>query len=132
MNKTQQARKERLLPHSIPRYVRVYDNGGLDVEGGSFDRFTVVYSGNYRSIGRKRGERINSWFQYVGMSESPFNPQGFGQHSEHPTLIDVDKWGFPPAMGRKNHLGTRIPFNSLPEDCQKLVLEDYKELWEIK
>lgn len=127
MTKKQQARKDRLMPNGIPKYVRCYDNGGE-----SADRYTVVYSGKYRTVGLKRGERINSWFQYVGMSENPFHPQGFGQHGEHPTLIDVDKWGFPPAMGRKNHLGKRIPFSQLPPDCQKLVLRDYKDLWELK
>lgn len=127
MNKKIQARKERLMPLGVPKYVRIYDNGGETV-----DRFTCVYSGKYRSIGLKRGERINSWFQYVGMSESPFHPQGFGQHGENQTPIDVDKWGWPPAMGRKNHLGIRIPFSKLPMDCQKLVLQDYIDLWEIK
>lgn len=40
--------------------------------------------------------------------------------------------GFPAAMGRKNHLGRRIPFAELPEDCRKLVMQDYLELWDLK
>lgn len=127
MNKTTANRIKSLLPKGLPKYVRCYDNGGE-----SADRYTVVYTGKYRTLGTKRGgERVNGWFQYVGMSAEPFHPQGVGMHGEHPQQIDVNKSGFAPAMGRKNHLGTRIPFTSLPKDCQKLVLSDYRELWDL-
>ena len=33
---------------------------------------------------------------------------------------------------RKCHLGTRIPFTDLPEDCQRLVVSDYMDLWNLK
>jgi hypothetical protein len=65
------------------------------------------------------------------MSASPFHPQGFGQHGESKRQIDVNKSGFAPAMGRKNHLGTRIPFYALPMDCQNLVLRDYRNIWNL-
>ena len=29
-------------------------------------------------------------------------------------------------------LGKRINFEDLPEDCRRLVLSDYKEIWEIE
>lgn len=120
MNKKQQARQERLLPAGIPRYVRIYDSGG------SADHITVVYSGHYNS-GRNNGQ--NS-YQYVAMSSAPFHPQGICQHGETQwRCCDVDKWGFAPAMGRKGYLGRRIPFTSLNTDCQKVVLQDYKEIW---
>lgn len=125
MNK--RTRIETLLPLGEPKYVRCYDNGGKTA-----DRYTVVYTGKYRTIGSKRGgERVNGGFQYVGMSALPFHPQGFGQHGEHTQQIDVNKWGFAPAMGRSNHLGKRIPFNTLPADCQKLVMRDYRTLWNL-
>lgn len=114
------SRTERLMPGGVPRYVRCYDNGGETI-----DRYTVVYSG--RIPGQLRG-----WCQYVGMSAAPFHPQGFGQHGEADHAIDVDRWGFPPALGRRGRLGRRIPFGALPADCRRLVLEDYRELWEIK
>lgn len=97
-----------------PRYVRIYDNGGETA-----DRYTAVFTG-------KRGKG-----QYVGMSAEPFHPQGFGQHGEtrDSRPCDVDRHGWPPAMGRKNHLGTRIPFDALPADCQSLVLSDYNAIW---
>jgi len=43
----------------------------------------------------------------------------------------VNKAGFAPAMGRKNHLGKRIPFSELPPDCQRLVMQDYREIWNL-
>lgn len=110
-------RTANLLTSIGPKYVRCYDNGGKTA-----DRYTVVYTGRYRGKGG---------FQYVGMSALPFHPQGVGMHGEHSQQIDVNKWGFAPAMGRKNHLGTRIPFTELPVDCQKLVLSDYRAIWDL-
>lgn len=111
------ARQDRLLPNGVPRWVRCYDNGGR-----SFDRYTVVFTGRYR-------QKTGGSYCYVAMSEHPFHPQGFGQHGESTTRIDVNKDGFAPAIGRFNHLGTRIRFQDLPPDCQQLVLQDYRCLW---
>ena len=70
---------------------------------------------------------------YLAMNSAPFHPQGFGQNGETKDKpCDTDRWGFPAAMGRKNHLGRRIPFGDLPEDCRKLVMGDYLELWDLK
>ncbi len=76
----------------------IYDNGGETA-----DRYTVFYGGR-GTINPHNGMRA-----YVGMSASPFHPQGFGQHGE----------GKP---GRHN--GKRITFDQLPADCQKLVNQD--------
>lgn len=95
-------------PDQTPRYVRCYDNGGA-----SFDRYTVVFTGRYR---HKTGGSV----LYVGMSEHPFHPQGFGQHGEAPSRIDQPSYA---------HLGKRISFAALPPDCRTLVLRDYAELW---
>jgi len=128
MNKKTARRIQALLPNGLPRYVRCYDNGGK-----TFDRYTVVFSGNYRSIPNRRCRAKNGPldFQNVGMSEHPFHPQGFGQHGESERQIDVNKDGFAPAIGRSNHLGKRIMFVELPADCQKLVLRDYREIWNL-
>lgn len=115
MNKRATSRLNSLLPNGVPKYIRAYDNGGA-----SFDRYTVCFTGRYRGKG---------WFQYLAMSANPFHPQGFGQHGEHSSQIDTNAAGFAPAIGRKNHLGKRIPFSELPHDCQKLVLRDYKDIW---
>ena len=79
--------------------IRCYDSG----PDKGMDRYTVVYMDQPEN-GRKM-------FAAVGMNESPFHPQGIGQHCT--------------AMIGK-HLGKRIPFDSLPEDCQKLVNMDTK------
>jgi hypothetical protein len=79
--------------------IQCYDNGGK-----TFDRYTVVYMDDPEGRGL---------FSCVGMSEDPFHPQGFGQHS---------------AALPGRHLGKRIAFAQLPADCQKLVRRDLGEL----
>lgn len=118
MNTTIAKRIERIMPGGIPKYIRVYDNGGE-----SFDRYTVVFTGNYNNIGVKKrtGNPRKSYF-YVGMSERPFALNGFGQHGESDSIIDRPTYG---------HLGKKITFNDLSEDCKKLVVSDYKDLWEL-
>ena len=104
------------MPNGIPRWIRCYDN-----EGATFDRYTVAFT----------KKRLGGVFVYVGMSEDPFHPQGYGQHGESYTVIDTNKHGYAPAIGRKNHLGRRIRFEDLPEDCRNLVVSDYHSLWNI-
>ncbi len=114
MSKAQQARAARLPPGGVPRWVRVYDN-----EGETIDRYTVVFTGNY--AGHPRGSH-----NILAMSGAPFHPQGFCQHAEG-TDTSVGRW--PPAIGRRNHLGRRIRFEDLPEDCRLAVMRDYREVW---
>ena len=99
---------QRILPDGIPRWIRAYDNGGLDAPDGSCDRYTVVFS------------RLNiGYCMYVGMSAAPYHPQGICQHGEHDRPIDRPRY---------SHLGRRISFDHLPKDCQRVVLHDYCEL----
>lgn len=77
--------------------LRIYDN-----KGQTFDRYTVVYM-------NEPDERQNGLYACRGMSEHPTHPQGFGLYSDAV-----------PGL----HLGERITFTDLPEDCQKLVLSD--------
>lgn len=103
-------RTERFFKNGIPKYVRCYDNGGETA-----DRYTVVYTGRYRHM--TGGE-----FLYIAMSGYPTHPQGIGQHGGSRNLIDRPKYA---------HLGKKISFDALPEDCQRVVLFDYRELWNI-
>ena len=147
--KKSERRQQRLMPGGIPRWIRCYDNGGgwarfcrgcmrfadslaCTTDGcgrttiparteGSFDRYTVVYTGNYKG----RGGRCD----YVGMSCRPFHPQGFGQHGESDRVIDVPSGGFPPTPGDVGRLGRRITFAQLPLECKELVYRDYREIW---
>jgi hypothetical protein len=128
MNKKQQARMNSLMPNGIPKYVRIYDNGGTEA-GGTIDRFTVIFSGNYRK--RLSTGGFDCWIQGIGMSEAPYHPQGFGQHCEWENSIDTTNgWTIP--IGRKNHLGKRIRFEDLNKDCQKLITQDYKDIWNLQ
>lgn len=79
--------------------VRCYDNGGR-----SCDRYTAVYMGMPYYTDHD-GRTYNA----RGMDAQPFHPQGFGQ------LCSAQ-------CGR--HLGLRIRFDQLPDDCQKLVRQD--------
>ncbi len=75
--------------------LRFYDNGGK-----TFDRYTVVYMAEFAGRGL---------YCARGMSENPFDPQGFGQYC----------FAMP---GR--HLGRRISFDALPEPCREAVRRD--------
>jgi len=77
------------------RRVRIYDN-----RGATFDRYTVVY------LDCPEGRGL---YACLGMSTNPRDPQGFGQHG-------VAHCG--------PHLGKRIQFDALPEECQEVVMED--------
>ena len=101
-------RKEQFMPNGIPKHVRIYDNFGE-----TFDRYTVVFTGRYKG---------RNGCDYVGMSEHPYHPQGFGQHGWSQDVIDYPSY---------KHLGKKIKFTDLPEDCQRAVIEDYEEIWRI-
>ena len=117
-------RLQRLLPNGYPRYVRVYDNGGKTT-----DRFVVVFSGRYNN----RVESRKRQYLHLAMSENPLSPQGFCQLDSHDHIIDVDekehRWT--PSYGKSNHLGKRIHWHELPEDCRKAALHAYKEIWNL-
>lgn len=76
----------------------IYDNGGR-----TFDRYTVVYD-EYAT--RIPGEEMLSC---LGMSENPFHPQGYCEHS---SCMDGA------------HLGKRIELTDLPADCQEALERD--------
>lgn len=103
-----------LMPLGIPRYIRIFDNGGE-----SFDRYTVIFT-KKGIISKENRKHFGQRFMYIGMSENPFHPQGFGQHGE----LENPKGG--------KHLGKKIKFENLPEDCKKLVIDDYQDLWDLK
>lgn len=125
MTLTQSRRLAALLPGGVPRWIRAYDNGGE-----SADRFTVCYTGRAGTI--RSADRYHVSALYRAMSADPYAPQGVGLFCESKDRhCDVSKAGFAPAMGRKCHLGKRIPFAALPEDCRRLVLSDYRELWRL-
>ena len=109
MNKTQLARRQRIMPGGAPRYIKCYD------DHGDADRYTVAFTG--RGAGQYWDHNARAYtHQCLAMDASPFHPLGIGQHS---TCV----------LGA--HLGTRIHFKDLPPDCRKLVIRDYKEIWKL-
>ena len=114
-------KRKTYLPGGVPRWIRCYDAGDRIV-----DRYTAVFTGRYRH--QTAGE-----FVYLAMNAAPFHPQGFGQHGATKRHFDVDKYGWPVAVGKEckscPDIGKRIEFKDLPEDCRKLVLQDYVEMW---
>lgn len=104
--------KANLFRDNAPKYIRCYDNGGA-----SIDRYTVVFTGRYTH--KTEGE-----FRYLAMNSAPFHPQGFGQHG--------GTMHTPCDRPRSSHLGRKIPFAKLPDDCRKLVVSDYCDLWDTR
>ena len=123
----------RLAPNGVPRWVRIYDNGGETV-----DRYTVVYTG--RAAPKRAMGRGPTQYPYLGMSGEPFHPQGFGQHGHSdnqpvdtlpPNANRAPGYHWPPAIGRRCHLGKRIEWADLPHDCKRAVWQDYAVIWDI-
>lgn len=80
--------------------IRVYDDGGKTI-----DRYTVVFTRLVDS--RFSGQ----YYPALAMNGAPFHPQGFCQHTDA-------------MLG--SHLGKRIEFATLPEDCQKAVRQEWR------
>lgn len=81
---------------------KIWDNGGE-----TFDRYTI-------GLKARRFDGGLYW-PYLGASENPFHPLGFGQHGEWASWHDAQ--GGP-------HLGKRVAFESLPEPVQRFILRN--------
>jgi hypothetical protein len=73
------------------------------------ERYTVVFTGLFNL--KKPGE-----YSYLSMSGDPPVPGGSSLHH-----------GRPPY----ERMGREISFEDLPEDCRQLVLDAYRELWDL-
>lgn len=121
-------RKSKLMPGGIPKWIRVYDNGGgltrfcrrcllftdadvcdskvlyPDQPGGRCHQPTIPAGpgtfDRYTVVftGRYPG-RLPDECLYLGMSSNPFHPQGFGQHGVAKGVFDVGPHGYPPKIG---------------------------------
>ena len=87
-----------------------YPNGVLlitDSGKGFVDRYSVYYAPY-----EHKDELI---FPYVAMDQNPYSPGGFGQYGELYHRYSV--WGTNDKV---------IEFETLPIDCQKLVISDLR------
>jgi len=106
-------RIQNLLPFGIPKKIRCYDNGGNNA-GGSCDRYTVVFTGNYKG---------RDGCDYFAMNSIPFNHSyGIMLSCWDSNIIDYPTY---------SHLGKKIQFVDLPLDCQKAILFEYLMIWDI-
>lgn len=104
-------RRDALMPKGIPKLIRCYDNGGV-----SLDRYTVVFTGNYR-------DSTGQQYMYVSMNHQPTHPQGVCMHGGSFNPIDRPKY---------SHLGKRVTFDALPKSVRDYVASDYEDLWGLR
>ena len=91
--------QDKIYEKDLELNIECYDN-----EDQTFDRYTVIFF--------DQPEAAGLW-SCLGMSADPFSPQGFGQHS---------------SAARGPHLGKRIRFVDLPDDCQRAVMLEFEDL----
>jgi len=116
MKNAQQQRIDSLLPNGVPKYVRCYD------DPYSADRYTVVFTKKRVNAGCFPSPHHRGQFWYLGMSSTPYHPCGIGMLGESDELIDRPTY---------KHLGKKVAWNSLPDDCKRLVLSTYKDIWNL-
>ena len=80
---------------------RIFDMGS----DGPFDRYTIAFKGY-------RVEGYGMIYPYLGSSDNPFHPGGYGMHSESKEFL----------TGK--HLGKRVRFDSVPADVQHFILDN--------
>ena len=99
----------RWLDGDCPRGVlAIYDNGGK-----TFDRYTVFY------VPTEPQDYARGWIGYRGMSEHPFDPQGFGIYSDMP-CHEV-------AAYRYTVSKQACKWSDLPADVQRAVRADCED-----
>ena len=118
LSKSLKERRKRLYPQGIPRYVRIYDNGGVMAPNGSYDQYTISLT--------KKSELRH--FFYIAASKHPYHPQGFGQHMSNRNF-PIDR---PDGKKITKFLGKKIQFKDLPIDVKRMVKDDYMDLWNLK
>lgn len=76
----------------------------------SAERYTAVFTGAF--VEKKPGEYV-----YLTMSEDPLGPGG--SHTQHR--------GRPPG----ERLAREVSFGDFPEGCRVLILDFYRQLWDL-
>ena len=87
--------------------IEMWDNGGETI-----DRYTIAISGLQEIDGEP-------YTYFMGASDSPFHPQGFGQHGH-----EIPTWKHKAHRGGFRHLGKRVKFYELPPDVQRFITNE--------
>lgn len=92
----------------------------LDNNSETFDRYTCIFINQ-----NVMQEGYEGLVWYVGMSENPYHPQGFGQHGEIqiPVGYSSDEIAIEFA-----HLGQQIKISELPEKAKQLVIQELDDM----
>ena len=99
---------------SLDQEVVILDNGGE-----TFDRYSAIFINQ-----QVMQDDYPGLVWYVGMSENPYHPQGFGQHGE--TKLNHDD---PNEIAKeKAHWGKRIKISDLPEKARHLVISEILDM----
>lgn len=85
----------------FPEDVVCFDNGGK-----TLDRFTIIY----------KKMKCRGKYQYLGASENPSSPLGFGQHGEIETY----------NAAKLRNVGKKVAFETLPILVQNAVKQDFE------
>jgi hypothetical protein len=93
--------KNTIMVDGKRKVCRIFDSG-LD---GPFDRYTIAFRGYW-------AEGYGMIYPYLGSSDGPFHPGGYGMHSESRRFL----------TGK--HLGKRIRFESLPENVKQFIIDN--------
>lgn len=110
---TPRRQNKRWLDDDCPAGVlAIYDN-----KGQTFDRYTIFYV-PIEPLEDRRG-----WIQYLGASEHPSSPQGFGQHGE--------LQAYEVAAYRYRWSHQACTWSSLPEDVKRSVRGDLELMEEL-
>lgn len=105
-SKSERRRARFLKPNGSPKYIHAYDNGGETA-----DRYTVTFT-----------QRRDGTHPSLCMSTYPYYPQGVHSFDSNAAPIDYPRY---------SHLGKRIRFEDLPEQCRRTVLTNYEYLWDL-
>lgn len=97
-------REQALMPNGVPKWIRCYDNPAFA------DRYTILFT----------KKRIDGQFLNLSSGHDPRYCSGWGQSDD---IIDRPSYG---------HLGKKIGFTDLPEPVISLVIETYRDIWNLQ
>jgi hypothetical protein len=125
-------RVKSLIPKGVPRWVRIY----WDKDSEYQDPITVVFTGTYQrhlwtdgKLVDEQGHRRPTRYIYCSLyADGSYHSQGESNNHRPIDNPGDGTWGGT-AMGRKNHLGRRIPFSDLSKAGQDTIMQEYREIW---
>ena len=119
----------------VSKGVRINDRVRIYVGGTDLNDYSVLFTGRYRHLTENKFVLLHMFDDLNGPRsmhtdrEEDYHLMVFDHQCD--TLGDGGvpiRWGGV-SMGRRCHLGKRIPFEKLPRHCQEKVLAEYDKIW---